>query len=1075
MANRHPLLISAHGPQDLEQRILSDLQRRIADRDGPFPPLPILVVTATGALRRRLSRKAVEGFGAVLGLQFLTLQQLAGRVLGIEGEPLRPSELFETEARRALAAEQAIADALSDFDDGLASGLSALGDLLSAGLEPSAGEDLEELVASPLAKGVVRAAGRTLQAVRKGHIALSSETMRRAADRLRSESPDLLRAEAVLLAGIDDAPGRTRVFVKEVLEHPQARLFLDVPPPTGAFPKERSDALPLRFARRLGFAVSGFDDVGESLPTHVHAFDAVGRRLEVAEVARRIEALCEQGVLPEDILVTTRDMEAYGPDIQEEFLDRGIPFSGGKLQAVFDPRHWRRLAVLELAERGGKAPLVRILACLGASLEEGRLGDLDLACRHLGLSRLDDLADLDLKAVLGTCDAYVLPWRPRVGGRESEDVDPPEENPEGFAPARRYLPRGVLEEASQNARQLRDLVAAWPEEAETAEHVRQLKQLGEPDPQSSLALETLIREISCHDDSTYVLTRAEFLRLATSRWTSDLEADLGGDGGGVQVMTAAQARALACSHVFILGLERGSLPQSGSDDPLLADGERRHLRNSLPDLELLEQRIEEEYHLFASLLAAAPRVTLSWRRVDEDGGPVSPSPFVRTLITEGLDVLHCPADAVGRMERDVTLGRSLDPRDAVIVQALTGSPPRLARLLEIEDEARRGSWDLDPATIPPKSMAKGWTDVLQYLVSSSGVHPWVGWIGPVRAGDPREEPLYVTRLEQYATCPWSHFLLGILKVAPSPDATAALPAVDPLLLGQAVHGAMERLAREAGALCGGSVDDLLPRQAVPLPTPDPDAVAAAVEEASRSAATQAGLVLPGIIQALEQRALPSVEILLGLLHRDPVLTGLLGVETAGTVDPDGRDIGPFHFRADAVGVRGTSFVLDDYKTGSPFTKATTEPTRRRHLLDGLRRGRHLQAVAYVQAAAAMGFDAEGRYLFGKDDGKDYERILSFRHDDTEALDLFQRTVRTLREARARGIFFARAEDEKGDSPAACKVCECRMACFRDETRERARLVGLASQLAGADLDDEMAPVRAHHRDVWFLGEEGGAS
>ena len=1076
MANPSSPLIIAQGPLDLEQRILCELRRRLAERRAPLTPLPILVVTATSALRRRLSRRVVEEFGAILGLQFLTLQQLAARVLGLDEEIRRPSELFETEARRALGREPAVVDVLSEFDDGLGAALSALGDLLSAGLEPDVVEDLEALAKSPLAKGVIRAAGLTLQAVREERIALPSETMRRAADRLRSDSPDLLRAEAILFAGIDDAPGRTRAFVKEVLRHPEARLVLDMPPPTGAFPKERSDALPLGFARRLGFAVTETEAPARARPSTVHAFDAVGRRHEVVEVARRIEELCERGVVPEDILVTMRDMEAYGPDIQEEFLDRGIPFSGGRLPAAFDPRHWRRLAILELAERGGKAPLVRVLPCIGQSLEDNRLGDLDLACRHLGLSRLDDLADLDLNAVLGPRKAYVLPWRPHVGRQEkdSDEVDEPEENPDGFEPARRHLPRSILEEASQAARTLREVVTAWPEVAQTEEHARRLEQLGEPDPQSSAVLETLTREVSRHDASPYSLTKDEFLRLVTSRWTKDLEAKLGGEGGGVQVMTAAQARGLGCAHAFVLGLEKGCLPQAGSDDPVLPDTERRPLRGPLPDLGLADQRIEEEYHLFASLLVAAPDVTLSWRRVDEDGGPVSPSPFVRALITEGLDVLRCPGDAAGRMRRDATLGRSLDPRNAAMVHGLTGSLDHLTRLLEIEDEARHQFWKLPPSFAPSQVMAKGWTDVLRYLVASFDVHPWMGWIGPVQAGDPREADLYVTHLEHYATCPWSHLLLGILRVTPSPDAMSALPAVDPLLLGNAVHGAMERLGRSAGANAEVSLEDLDPGQAAPLPTPSSDEVAAAVLESSRAAAADAGLVLPGIIQALQLRALPPVKILLDLLHRDPPLTGWLGVETTGTVDPDGRTIGPLHFRADGVGTRGAALVLDDYKTGAPFTKAKRESTRRRHLLDGLRRGRHLQALAYVQAAAALGVDAEGRYLFGKDDGKEYERILSFRHDDTEAIDLFESAVRTLRAARAQGVFFARVEDKKGESPPACKVCECRMACFRDETRERARLVGLARRLEATPPDNVDSPVRRLHRDVWFLGEKGSA-
>ncbi len=1019
----------------------------------------------------------MEEFGAVLGLQFQSLRQLADRILECPPGGRHPAELFEIEARRALAAEPTVAAVLGAFDDGLAAALSSVGDLLSAGLESSSVEDMSKDVNDPLAQGVVRAAGATLDAVRSQRIALSSETMRLATQRLRERSPDVLRAEAVLLVGINDAPGRTRAFVASVLEHAEARLFLDRPPPSGAFPQARSDVLPERFARRLAVAVPESSSPPSSHPSHIRGFDAVGRRGEVIEVARRIEDLLARGCLPEDILVTARDLEAYGPDLQEEFLDRGIPFSGGRLSAAFDPRYWRRMAVVQLAHEAGAAPLARTLPWVGAGLEDGLLGDLDLACRHLGLSRLEDLADLDVAAVLGSRDSYALPWRPRVGRREEEadDADPSEENAESLPSARRHLPRSVLEDAAQRAQKLRDLVAQWPDEGEAAEHARRLMQLGEPDDASSEVLMDWVQSMSGDDLPGYVLTRAEFLRLAASCWTDHLESDLGGRGGGVQVLPIAQARTLACSQAFILGLERGSIPQVGSEDPLLSDRHRKHLQRWLPDLGLSERRMEEEHHLFASLLAAAPDVTLSWRRADEDGAPVSPSPFVRALVTEGMEVAHCPAEASGRVRRDQLLGRTLDPRDGAIAMALNGPSESLTRMLAIEETIRRDAWSLGPTAETAERLARAWTETLRYVVSPVGVHPWMGWIGPLQAGDPRAERLFVTRLESYAACPWSHFIMSLLDVAPAPDAAAALPAVDPLLLGNAVHGAMEHLARSVGAPSEGSLEGIVAGRPVPLPAPDAHEVRAAVLEASKSAASQAGLVLPGFVRALALQALPSVRILLDLLHRTPPLTGLLGVETRGTVDADGVDIGPLHFRADAVGVRGTTLVLDDFKTGAAFTKAKTESTRRKHIMKALRRGLRLQALAYVRAASELGVDAEGRYLFGKDDGGEYERILGFCSDDVEAFQLFDEVVRTLKRAREAGVFFARVEDPEGKNPSVCNVCECRMACFKDETLERARLVATAERLRKATDDAAKSSAEALHRAMWFLGDSEGTS
>ena len=59
---------------------------------------------------------------------------------------------------------------------------------------------------------------------------------------------------------------------------------------------------------------------------------------------------------------------------------------------------------------------------------------------------------------------------------------------------------------------------------------------------------------------------------------------------------------------------------------MLGDDLRRELARELPDLHEKAQTDDEERHLFAELLSAAPRVVLSWERADEDGRERSASP-----------------------------------------------------------------------------------------------------------------------------------------------------------------------------------------------------------------------------------------------------------------------------------------------------------------------------------------------------------------------------------------------------------------------------------------------------------------
>ena len=93
-----------------------------------------------------------------------------------------------------------------------------------------------------------------------------------------------------------------------------------------------------------------------------------------------------------------------------------------------------------------------------------------------------------------------------------------------------------------------------------------------------------------------------------------------------------------------------------------------------------------------------------------------------------------------------------------------------------------------------------------------GLGPYFGFVGRVAAGDSREGPLYVTRLESLARCPWQTFLTRVLRIAPVPDAAGDLPAADDTrLLGNVVHRLLERVAhRPLGE------DEDLTREALPM-------------------------------------------------------------------------------------------------------------------------------------------------------------------------------------------------------------------------------------------------------------------
>ena len=67
-------------------------------------------------------------------------------------------------------------------------------------------------------------------------------------------------------------------------------------------------------------------------------------------------------------------------------------------------------------------------------------------------------------------------------------------------------------------------------------------------------------------DDFFLLARRAFGDLGRS--------PLGGEGGGVQVLRVADARARSFEHLFVMGLNRDLFPRGISEDPLLPDSVR---------------------------------------------------------------------------------------------------------------------------------------------------------------------------------------------------------------------------------------------------------------------------------------------------------------------------------------------------------------------------------------------------------------------------------------------------------------------------------------------------------------------
>ncbi|MCA9664002.1 MAG: PD-(D/E)XK nuclease family protein, partial [Myxococcales bacterium] len=668
----------------------------------------------------------------------------------------------------------------------------------------------------------------------------------------------------------------------------------------------------------------------------------------------------------------------------------------------------------------------------------------------------------------------------------------------------------VLRQAVAAARRLLDALAAWPERASVlrqVEHVRALcaEQLawpstreGERAPEWLDALEGLASA-----GGELEVTREELMLLFASEVEELGAGALGGSGGGVQLLDAAHARGLTFEALFVVGVNRDRFPRIVREDALLPDAARAPLLAALPDLPLKRRGFDEERYLFAELCDAAPRVTLSWQRADDDGKALSVSPLVERLrLVRGIG--QPGADGEGAAElalvrvprlRNVALDapfaggrpRPRTARDLLQLAGLAGGRGRLVDLFGLAFEHGVGL-ARDGAIALASARAQIVEEYDPDLRTRDGRRrrrlpgPYFGLIGGSAPEAPEEdvqEPssaVYITTLEQLARCPWQTFLSRVMRLEPPPDPLAALPTIDALLLGTTVHRVLDDLvgsgpsARNgADATAPRSLQEAQVRGSRATRRPDDEAVVERCRAVAREVSLEAGLHLPGLHGALAAIAEPYVQRALEIdwplrRSRVDVLGGELEV-VAVICDASGVER-RIACKADRVDMVRGSPRITDYKTGRPLSRGKRSSTRHKHLRRAVAGGRALQAAAY---AASTSGDGVGRYLYVRPDLDARISELDLPADDEITRDLFPMVAAELLAGFEEGAFFPRLEDERGEEPRSCSYCQVADACLRGDSSARRRLAEIVARAGDAGL--AAPPLERRLRALWRLGLE----
>lgn len=1017
---------------------------------------PVRIVVNSRGLRQHLAARLAAELGALVGVQVQTLHGLACEVLRRAGEsPQGDGCAFPLRVRRAAEGEAPLHAVLANKRDGYGVVVQSVSDLLDAGLEAVHADALFEKLAqiggnrAKRGAAVFRTALRVQAESEEAGRRHRSAMFRRAAEVLgEMHRGEVLPARAIFIHGYADATGVQADLLGALAARGAEVLIVHPPAPAlgsgvegeGADVGEAPDAAGVAFTERLRLHLARPERAVATEPAtggaarrpELAMFRAPGAWAESREAARRAAQLCQEGVKPERIAIVARDLTAHATPLRVHLRRLGVPFSGAPdARHMSKPDAWPLHALLDLLRDAEQSSADRWLDGSGW-LPPLQLRDLRLLLHKLGRGRLRDVAALDCEAAL----------RGRRRGASAQ----------------------ILRDAVQRARRACALFGGWPQERPFAAHRETLARLCNALDWPKAAARKLagdfeeqLNALEAELGPDFALDREELV-LLLEKATAKLGCDfLGGAGGGVQVLAVTEARGLVFDHLFLLGLNRGHFPRSFSEDPLLPDALRRKLLELLPDIPIKSRVPDEERYLFAQLFSAAPKLTLSWQEVSDDGKECNPSPLLAGLWSSAADA-EARAPLVAGVLDAAREDAPATPRPAHEVAAICGAARhenRKAHAAALEIALREQAGESAPAA-QAAALAQARSAALRELDPPLGdarraqLGPFFGFTGAQPGGE-----VSVTRLEALARCPWQFFLERELNLTALPDVLAALPSVSPLDLGSLVHRILERMATEAGVPDRCNLEDI-PADAAGTEVPWPDAATLRrwLEEEALLCGDGGVAALPGLAKLLIARAQQVLAVIRRCEWPADLRPGVLAVEAKGAsiIQAGAAEGLRLHFRADRVERREQGLLLTDEKTGSPFWGLLKkEESRIGRVLKEVEAGAHLQAAAYALSEGPG--PRSGAYFYARPDwegeGQGHRAMEISSQAIPELREIFDASAGALLQLHEIGARTPRLVDEQGDTPRRCEWCAVSEACSQFDTGARNRL-GAWTQRAEGD-------------------------
>ncbi len=271
---------------------------------------------------------------------------------------------------------------------------------------------------------------------------------------------------------------------------------------------------------------------------------------------------------------------------------------------------------------------------------------------------------------------------------------------------------------------------------------------------------------------------------------------VGEEAGRVRVLTAKSVRSLRIPYLFVAGLAEKAFPLKQSESRLYGDADRdRLIEHGLPLVGRVEHTCEEMLLFYEVVTRATRYLCLSYPALDEQGEPLSPSPYLKDL-----ERLFAPK-RIRRVElTDLRpVGDAQNPplsaeqfRLKAVQQALQNEPKLLRRLVaaaradEKIGKACGVVWNiLEGLRIIDMRQQDGFT-AAEGLLHSEPALAWLSSRFHLR------KTYSVSELEEYAYCPFRYFATEVLGVEPLEELEAVTDVVQRGLIAHELLAALHK-------------------------------------------------------------------------------------------------------------------------------------------------------------------------------------------------------------------------------------------------------------------------------------------